>query len=146
MGQPANPSPTSNSLISKLDVYAASIAGFCLLHCLALPVLIAALPFALLTGDSHWLHQLLVFLAAPATLWVIWSARPGHLFSAAATAGLSLLLAAAFIEVLHDIEAPITVAGSILLGAAHLWHWYQNRSNRTGEDHQSEHERLPQPR
>ncbi len=115
-------------LSGHLDIYATGMATLCLLHCLALPFLAAALPFSVYLIDNHWFHQLIVLLAAPATLWIISSARPSGLFTATALCGLALLLLGAFVEALELYEEPLTVAGSVLLGSAHLWRWLRHRS------------------
>ena len=126
----------------QLDLYAAAMATLCLLHCLALPILLATLPLSLFVIDNHWFHQLIVVLAAPATLWIIYSARPGRLFTVAAVCGLALLLIGAFVETLEIYEEPLTIAGSILLGSAHLTRWLRHRraAAATGEAPAAEHE------
>lgn len=40
-----------------------------------------------------------------------------------AAAGLSLMLASAFMEALHDVETLITVTGAMMVATAHIWRW-----------------------
>lgn len=109
-------------LVERLDVYAMGLSVLCLLHCLGTPVLvILLLPLAAHLSDSHWIHRTLVIMAAPATLWVVYATRK-PLFTVTALSGLGLLLAAAFVGRLETHELRLTMAGSLLLGAAHLWH------------------------
>ena len=114
-----------------LDLCAAGLSTLCLIHCLALPLLVSLLPLAAQSFDSHILHQILAVAAVPVSARVMWRALPvggNGLFVAAATTGLGLLLVAAFVEVTSAYEQPITVAGGVLLGSAHLWHWVRQRN------------------
>ena len=114
-----------------LDLCAAGLSTLCLIHCLALPLLVSLLPLAAQSFDSHILHQILALAAVPVSARVMWKALPagGHgLFVATATTGLALLLTAAFVEATSAYEEPITVAGGLLLGSAHLWHWVRQRN------------------
>ena len=143
MNDTTSASPESSRATPQIDIYAASLAGLCLIHCLALPVLVAFLPVVLVLSEAEWIHQLIVVLAAPATLWVISTARPGLWFVVAALTGITFLFAGAFAETLHEVETPLTVAGSVLLASAHLWHWYHNRVGGGRRNTRSENERLP---
>ena len=106
-----------------LDRGAATLSALCLVHCLALPALAVSLPLAGLLAEAEWLHRLFVLLAIPLSL-LAFSARVGSssraLLRVCAVAGSVLLLLGAFVESLHDYETPLTVAGALLLGAAHL--------------------------
>ena len=118
---------------SPLDLYAAGLSTLCLIHCLALPFLATLLPLAALFAENELVHQVLVLLAAPASLWVIrkvWSTKGSGLFIGAALIGLGLLLLGAFVGAVAAYEEPITVAGAILLGSAHLWRWLRYRGQR----------------
>ena len=111
---------------ARLDLYAAGLSTLCLLHCVALPVLVAVMPVAAQAAESELVHRVLVLIAIPVSLRVIWKTRPladNRLFVCAALLGLGLLLLAAFIEAASPHEEPITVVGATLLGSAHLWHW-----------------------
>ena len=118
---------------ARLDLCATGISTLCLLHCLALPLLASLMPLAAQSVESHLLHQILVLAALPVSLRVIWKAQPiagNALFISAACSGLGLLLLGAFVEPLEAYEQPITVAGGVLLGSAHLWHWVRQRGQR----------------
>ena len=111
---------------ARMDLYAVGLSTLCVLHCLALPVLVALLPVAAQASESELVHRVLVIVAVPVSLRVIWTTRPvkgNRLFVSAALVGLGLLLLAAFVEAVSPYEELITVAGAALLGSAHLWHW-----------------------
>lgn len=117
-----------------LDAGAIALSSLCLLHCLALPVLAAALPLLGVWAEAEWVHALFVAIAAPLTGFALWRAHrqhplpPAALLSAAL--GLLLLLAGAAEWPSHDTETPMTVAGSLLLAATHIWNaWRRHRGS-----------------
>ena len=114
------------SAAARPDLYAAGLSMLCVLHCVALPVLVAFMPMVAQAAESEFVHKLLVIAAVPVSLRVVWQARsaPGNRwFFGAVFAGLALLLLAAFAEPMSAYEEPITVFGGGLLIAAHIRHW-----------------------
>ena len=114
---------------ATLNASAIGLSGLCLIHCLALPVLAAVSPLAGLLAEAEWLHRALVLMAAPITLYAITrdrTAKVGPAFTLFAGVGLATLLAAAFIEALHDFETVLTTLGAGLLAGAHLWRWHRH--------------------
>ena len=116
---------------ARLDLCAAGLSTLWLIHCLALPLWRACCaPGCPGRSRGHLLHQVLVVLAVPVSLRVVSKALPGGgngPFIGVASMGLALLLTAAFVEAASAYEQPITVAGGMLLGSAHLWHWVRQR-------------------
>ena len=111
---------------AKLDFVAATLSTACLIHCLALPILVAILPLSMTWLENEWVHRLLVLIALPVSGVAIANSlrrEEGLAFPLAAVGGLALLIVAAFIEALHDYEVSVTVAGSLLLAAAHIGRW-----------------------
>ena len=109
-----------------MDLYAVGLSTLCVLHCVALPVLVALMPVATQAAESELVHRVLVVIAVPVSLRVVWRTRlmsGNRLFVGAALVGLALLLLGAFIEAVSTYEEPITVAGGTLLASAHIWHW-----------------------
>ncbi len=110
----------------RLDGVAIGLSALCLIHCLALPLLISLLPIAGLFGfEDEWVHKVLVIAVVPVTALAAWSA--GHRawsFLTLAGLGITLLLAGAFVHPLHDFEVPLTVVGALLVAAAHAHRWY----------------------
>ena len=111
---------------ARLDLYAVGLSTLCVIHCVALPVLVALMPVVGQAAENELVHRVLVVLAVPVSLRVIWKTRPvndNRLFVCTALLGLALLLLAAFVEAVSRFEEPVTIAGAVLLGSAHIWHW-----------------------
>lgn len=108
-----------------LDAGAIALSSLCLLHCLALPLLAAALPLMGVWAEAEWVHIVFVAIAAPTTGFALWRAHRQHplppLAGLTAALGLGLLLAGAAGWPSHDAETPMTVAGSLLLATTHIW-------------------------
>lgn len=116
----------SSSSALSLDATAVCLSLACLVHCLALPLLVTALPIVGSLAENELVHRLLVLLALPVSLWALVRGRldgTGIAIAGLILIGLSLLLTAAFVEALHDFETPITVAGALILSAGHLLRW-----------------------
>ncbi|MEO0465572.1 MAG: MerC domain-containing protein [Pseudomonadota bacterium] len=111
----------ANTALS-FDSAALGLSGLCLIHCLALPLMAAALPALASVAEAEWLHKAFVVAALPVSL-VAMARGGGAVFTGLALVGLALLLAGAFAEPLHDYETALTVAGALILSAAHLWRW-----------------------
>lgn len=114
--------PRRSNVRSWGDMAGVSLSVACLLHCLALPVVAAFLPVLGLAGDAWWTHWAFVALAAPLSAWTLaWpprgSLRPAPL--AFAALGLSALVLGAAEWPSHELETPMTVAGALMLSAAH---------------------------
>jgi hypothetical protein len=118
-----------------LDGAAVGLSGLCLLHCLALPFFVGALPLLMPFSESH-LHAQMLFVAVPLSAVAIGLGYARHrnarvLF--AALAGMSLLVVGA--TVAHGslglvADRLFTVSGSLVLAAAHLWNGLLSRRNR----------------
>lgn len=97
----------------------------CLIHCLALPLVLAMLP-ALGWAEDEWLHELLVGVAMVATLLALVPGFATHRRVSVllmGIGGLACLAAAVFLVGPHFgevAETALTVAGAVLLCAAHL--------------------------
>lgn len=99
----------------------------CLVHCLGLPILFAALP-ALSRAFSlpESFHLWMILIALPASGAALLTGRARHLARRPlilGLAGLALLLTGALPFGETDLETPITVAGSLTLAWAHLANW-----------------------
>ncbi len=121
-----------NSNAPTLDSSAIGLSTLCLVHCLALPILGASLPLAGVLAEAEWIHQILALIAIPITLVAIARHHASKVklsFVAPALLGLSLLLAAGFVEALHDYETLLTVTGAALLTSAHIWRWVNRHAS-----------------
>ena len=130
------PSPSSNSGAGAwrravpahwFDGLAISLSAVCVVHCLALPIVIALLP-----ALSQWLqlpeaiHAWLLACAIPISITVL--GRSAHRHRAArgtlllGIAGLSLM-GGALLAPSEVLETAISVSGAVLLASAHILNW-----------------------
>lgn len=110
-----------------LELAAFGASCLCLLHCLALPLVLAALPvLSDVLGTSDAFHIWIIALAVPASGLALFAGRTRHGQNypmVLGAIGLTLLAGGAFLTEIHSIETFATVAGSIMLGAAHITNW-----------------------
>ncbi|MEM1087201.1 MAG: MerC domain-containing protein [Pseudomonadota bacterium] len=114
-----------------LDISGVGLSCLCLLHCMALPLLVVSAPVLAVFSENEAIHKVLVLLALPVALLAIFTTqqtRSRPLIIAMLVIGISLLLAGAFVEALHDYETPLTVAGALFLSAGHIWRWFSPRA------------------
>ena len=115
-----------------LDGAAVLLSALCLLHCLALPLIVAGLPLLAQYSDSH-LHAQVLVVVIPLSVvalglgfrhhrkpWILW----------AGAAGLAILVVGA--TVAHAsfgprVDSIVTVCGSVVLAVAH---YYNSRGTR----------------
>ena len=122
-----------------LDGAAIGLSGVCLLHCLALPFFVGAVPMLMPFTESH-LHAQMLYFAIPLSIVAIGIGFARHReprVVLAALAGLSLLVAGA--TVAHGslgiiADRLFTICGSIVLAAAHLWNGLLSRRHRCLSD------------
>ena len=114
-----------------------SLSGICVVHCLLLPVALAALPLCPLLETAHaWLHPVFAVLLLPTTLAAMAHGYRRHGrkdVAALLGAGLVLILGAGFLG--HDMpgaftETTLTVFGSVLLITGHWRNWRTNAACR----------------
>lgn len=114
-----------SSQAALLDASAVALSSLCLLHCLALPLLAAALPLFGVWAEAEWVHLVFVAIALPMTGFALWRAEHRHPLPAlawlSAGIGLALLTAGALALPSHAWETPLTVTGSLLLAGTHIW-------------------------
>lgn len=120
----AAPRPTS-----WLDWAAISASGLCLVHCLALPLVIATLPSfggAIAGSATHWV---LLAFAVPVSLWVLTRERgPAALLPLVfGCAGLSLMTLGVALFEGNPTERVLTVTGVLLVAVAHIMRWTRRR-------------------
>ncbi|MCZ6640498.1 MAG: MerC domain-containing protein [Gammaproteobacteria bacterium] len=108
----------------RLDRAAIWLSGICLVHCLAIPFAVLALPVIgdHLLDSETMVHWLLLAPAVPVSIVSLWSGYRRHDYPIGlliGACGLSLM----FIGVSHLIdrsyEIPLTIAGATLVTIAH---------------------------
>jgi hypothetical protein len=119
---------------SRWDSSAVGLSGLCLAHCLALPVIAAALPSLGALAHAEWVHILFLLIALPLSVVALWrkpdSARDIAIMLLAVI-GLGLLTAGAFPAHWPEFDEQLTILGSISLVTAHVWNrWATGRSTR----------------
>lgn len=117
------------------DKIAIGISCICVLHCLALPLLLILLPsIAFLAVDENLVHRLLLLVIIPISLVAVITGYQQHGKRKAlyfAIAGLLLLIFSAVIghDFGHLVEVSLTVIGSILLVIGHLKNAWDSRQS-----------------
>jgi ABC-type uncharacterized transport system permease subunit len=109
-----------------IDQVAIALSAICLVHCLAVPVLVALLPIAAVSlGENQHFHGLMLWLVVP-TSFVGLSLgfrvhRRAGIVALGAVGVVVLILAAIYGHDVWrtDVEVAVSVAGSLLLGSAH---------------------------
>lgn len=105
------------------DLFAIGLSMACIAHCLALPVAAAFLPLLSGWSEAEALHWIFVAIAAPLSVWaLLWPPRGAVRATPVVLAalGIAALTAGAAEWPSHDMETPVTVAGGLLISAAHL--------------------------
>ena len=129
-----NSSAQAESL-SRLDRWGMVVSGACIVHCLALPLASALLPFvAVALPHEEWVHPLLLGLALPVTGFALLRGYRRHrrrrpLFLG--SLGLALIASAIVIHT-QPSEAILSVSGGLLVVCAHLMNWRRHRPNGSG--------------
>ncbi|MBO6767936.1 MAG: MerC domain-containing protein [Erythrobacter sp.] len=105
-----------------LDRAAIGASGACILHCLALPVLAASLPFAAFFAEAEWFHVLMALITIAVSLTVVLSAGSTLTasFLLAVFVGMALVALGLFAEGLGLSETILTAVGGSFIAAAHL--------------------------
>jgi hypothetical protein len=113
-------------LSRHFDQVAIALSAICIVHCLAVPVLVALLPIAAWSfGDNEHFHGLMLWLVVPTSLVGFLLGFRLHRrmgLVALGAVGIAVLGAAAVYG--HEtwaeaLELTLSVAGSLLLATAH---------------------------
>lgn len=117
--------------VPRLDRMAIGLSVVCLLHCLALPVFLLALPTLsdYTAGTESPFHWLLLGIALPLSGFALWRGYLHHRHRNVLLLG-GLGLTIMFLGVAHlpaeQFETPLTVVGVVVLLAAHVVNLRQN--------------------
>ena len=122
----------SSKTTSLLDNAAVALSGLCLLHCLALPMLIAMLPFLGQFGAGHFHIQMLIAVVPVSIIAFALGFRRHHSRSVVAWGGVGVLLLMVGGTIAHGsygivADRLLTICGSLILAAAH---YFNNRFSR----------------
>lgn len=116
-----------------LDRAALTASTVCLIHCLLLPLALAALPaLEAAVGARPWFHQAMLLLIVPVSGFALllgWKRR--RVAGALLLGLLGLACLAVGVAIGESVrETVVTIAGSLLLASAHIVNW---RSRRRGD-------------
>lgn len=109
------------------DGLAVGASALCLVHCLGLPLLIAALPAVTGRVDpGEGLHLAVLLFAIPTSAFALiegWRRHRGLAPLFVGGAGLALLAAGLAFGNWAAVETGLTVTGSLMLAGAHVANW-----------------------
>jgi len=111
----------------NLDGAGIGLASLCIIHCLALPLIVAALPmFADVLDLPESFHLAMVLIAIPLSGYALLNGFGRHgriLPPILGFSGLGIMLAAVAFASSETGETLMTVGGSLTLVLAHLVNW-----------------------
>ena len=115
-----------------LDNVAVALSGICLLHCLTLPALIAALPFIRQFGEGHFHVQMLLFVLPVSVIAFTLGYRRHRVKSIIAWGAAGMLLLVLGATVVHTssgliADRTVTICAALMLAVAH---YFNNRYSR----------------
>ena len=115
---------------TTLDKTAIGLSLACIIHCLALPLIVVLLPsMAVLPLDEEQFHVWMLVAVIPTSAYALFMGCRRHkryqlvLFG---SLGLMLLMSAALLgdEILsHELEELLTVAGAAIIALGHFWNY-----------------------
>lgn len=112
---------------SLLDSMAIGASFACMIHCLGMPLLLAALPaFAQIADIPESFHIVMLAIAVPTSALALVRGYRIHGAGIPLTLGLvgiSLLSSGAFWSETELSETGLTVLGSLTLAVAHIGNW-----------------------
>ncbi len=116
----------SNKSTDWLDSAAVLLSGLCLVHCLALPLIVAGLPFLAEFSEGH-LHAQMLVIVLPLSIFALAVGYRRHRdrrVIAAGTVGMLLLIIGG--TVAHSqygimADRLLTVVGALTLATAHYY-------------------------
>jgi hypothetical protein len=121
------------------DHIAIALSGICIVHCLAVPVVVALLPvLALSSGNDGHFHALMLWFVVPTSLLGFAFGYHAHRGKAIVLMGAAGIAVLAFVALRgHAIwstatETVVNVAASVLLATAH---WRNFRAVRRAHAH-----------
>lgn len=120
---------------SWLDGAAVGLSALCLVHCLALPLLVAGLPFLAQFAEGH-LHAQMLVIVVPLSIVALGLGFRHHRNLRIVTAGLvGMALLTIGATVAHDnwgitADRFFTITGSLVLAAAHFFNSVQTRARK----------------
>ena len=122
----------SSNHLGLLDNAAVALSGICLLHCLTLPILIAALPFTGQFSEGHFHIQMLLVAVPVSVIAFALGYQRHHVKSVIAWGSIGMLLLVLGGTVVHSsfglvADRAVTICAALILALAH---YFNNRFSR----------------
>jgi len=118
-----------------LDGAAVGLSALCLIHCLALPLLVAGLPFLAQFSEGH-LHAQMLFVVLPLSIVALGLGFRHHRNTRIVTAGvvgmsiLTLGATVAHTRLGLTADRLFTIVGALVLAAAHFYNSVRTRERK----------------
>ena len=117
-----------------LDGAAVGLSALCLVHCLALPLLVAGLPLLAQFAEGH-LHSQMLVIVLPLSIVALGLGFRHHRSIRIVTAGVvGMLILVIGATVAHSelglaADRAFTIAGALILAAAHFYNSVRTRDH-----------------
>jgi len=118
-----------------LDGAAVGLSALCLIHCLALPLLVAGLPFLAQFSEGH-LHVQMLFLVLPLSIVALGLGFRHHRSTWIVLTGvLGMLILVVGATVAHSqlglsADRAFTIVGALVLATAHFYNTVRTREHK----------------
>lgn len=118
-----------------LDGAAVGLSALCLIHCLALPLVVAGLPFLAQFAEGH-LHAQMLVVVIPLSFIALGLGYRHHRNAKIVAAGaVGMLILTIGATVAHDnlglaADRLFTIVGALVLAAAHFYNSVQTRERK----------------
>jgi hypothetical protein len=124
--------------IDWIERAAVGASALCLIHCIGLPLLLAALPaLSSLLPIPESFHVWVLAFAVPSSALALFAGRHHHRRAYPLTigaTGLILLATGALVLLGGPWETPVTILGSLCLACAHVANWRLRHSSHQHRD------------
>lgn len=118
-----------------LDGAAVGLSALCLIHCLALPLVVAGLPFLAQFAEGH-LHAQMLVVVLPLSFIALGLGFRHHRNTSIVAAGcIGMLLLTIGATIAHEqlglvADRMFTIVGSLILATAHFYNSVRTRERR----------------
>lgn len=118
-----------------LDGAAVGLSALCLIHCLALPLVVAGLPFLAQFSEGHLHAQMLVVVLPLSFIALGLGYRHHRNLKIVAAGAVGMLILTIGATVAHDTlglaaDRLFTIVGALVLATAHFYNSVQTRERR----------------
>ena len=115
----------SQDMRSLWDKIGLALSSLCLIHCLALPVALSALPWLGIVFEEEWVHMLFAAVAIPVAFIAFIPGYLKHHLKSILFLGLSGVTLLLLGSIGHDLVGEeiahwVTVCGGVLLVSGHI--------------------------